>query len=196
MLGVPPHVAPPSPMTDPFGEFLTRWTIRLALVCYVVCLAATIGGRVSPAARMSPATRCIWTLGCGLFVAHVMAAFGYYHHFSHQAAYDDTARQTQELLGFSFGGGIYFSYVFLGIWVADVLWRWMSPLTRPRWLDWPLHAYMAFIAFNGAIVFKGGVSRWAGITACMLLVVLALKRRCRLPASPESPPSPLGRGPG
>ena len=176
-------------MTDPFGELLTRWTIRLALVCYALCLAAAIIRRGAGPSRMNETVRIVWTLGCGLFIAHVMAAFGYYHHFSHQAAYDDTAQQTLEQLGFAFGGGIYFSYLFLAVWIADVAWRWTSPGSRPAWLDWPLHAYMFFIAFNGAIVFEGGVSRWAGIVACLLLAGIAAWRF--LPT-----PSPLGRGPG
>ena len=156
-------------MIDPFGEFLTRWTIRLALACYVFCLAATILRPGAAGSRINDAVRIIWTLGCGLFIAHVVAAFGYYHHFSHAAAYDETARQTQEQIGFAFGGGIYFSYMFLVFWVMDVAWRWLTPDTRPAWLDWPLHAYMFFIAFNGAVVFEGGVSRVAGIFACLLL---------------------------
>ncbi len=156
-------------MIDPFGELLTRWTIRLALSCYVFCLAAAILRRGAPGSRMNEVVRIVWTLGCGLFIAHVAAAFGYYHHFSHQAAYDETARQTQEQIGFPFGGGIYFSYLFLALWVMDVVWRWLTPGTRPAWLDWPLHAYMFFIAFNGAIVFEGGISRVAGIPACILL---------------------------
>jgi hypothetical protein len=158
-------------MTDPFGEFLTRWTIRLALVCYVFCLAATIC-RSAADVRMNQIVRVFWTLGCGLFIAHVIAAFGYYHHFSHQAAYEDTARQTKEQLGFAFGGGIYFSYLFLALWILDAAWRWLTPGTRPAWCDWPLHAFMFFIAFNGAIVFEGGVSRVAGIAACVLLVAI------------------------
>jgi len=174
-------------MTDPFGELLTRWTIRLALSCYVFCLAAVILRRGAASSRINDAVRLIWTLGCGLFIAHVVAAFGYYHHFSHQAAYDDTAQQTLEQLGFAFGGGIYFSYLFLAVWVADVAWRWLSPVSRPAWLDWPLHAYMFFIAFNGAIVFEGGVSRWAGIIACLLLAAVAAFRMWgRLPACPKS----------
>ncbi len=174
-------------MTDPFGELLTRWTIRLALACYVFCLAAAIIRRGTGSSRWNDAVRIVWTLGCGLFLAHVIAAFGYYHHFSHQAAYDDTAQQTQEQLGFAFGGGIYFSYLFLAAWVADVAWRWVNPATRPAWLDWPLHAYMFFIAFNGAIVFEGGVSRVAGIGACLMLGGVAAWRTWgRFPARPKT----------
>src|SRR6185503_10143401 len=104
-----------------------------------------------------------------------------------QAAYLDTAKQTQEKIGFAFGGGIYFSYLFLALWVADVAWRWLSPASRPLWLDGPLHAYMFFIAFNGAIVFEGGISRWAGIIACLLLAgVAAFRTWGRLPARPKT----------
>jgi hypothetical protein len=162
-------------MPDPFGQLLTRWTIRLALVCYVACLAALLLRRGKPA-PMRPMVRWLWTLGCGLFVTHVICAFGFYHHFSHLAAYEDTARQTEEMLGFAFGEGIYFSYLFTLLWIADVAWRWSSPLSRPAWLDWPLHAYMFFIAFNGAIVFEGGMSRWGGIAACVLLAFVAGRR--------------------
>jgi hypothetical protein len=159
-------------MIDPFGEFLTRWTIRLALACYVYCLAAFILRRAVAGSRRSNIVLIVWTLGCGLFVAHVVAAFGYYHHFSHQAAFDETARQTNEQIGFAFGGGIYFSYLFLVMWILDVGWRWLGPASRPHWLDWPLHAYMFFIAFNGAIVFEGGISRVGGIAACVLLAAI------------------------
>ncbi len=167
-------------MTDPFGEFLTRWTIRLALVCYVFCLAATISRRGAAERPSNEIIRVVWTLGCIFFIAHVLAAFGYYHNFSPQAAYDDTARQTKEQLGFAFGGGIYFSYLFLVLWILDVAWRWLGPATRPAWFDWPLHAFMFFIAFNGAIVFEGGVSRAAGIVACLLLSALLAWRLYRI----------------
>lgn len=173
-------------MIDPYGEFLTRWTIRLALLCYVFCLAAKIGRRGTADRRMDTVIRIVWTLGCGFFVAHVIAAFGYYHHFSHQAAYDDTARQTKEQLGFAFGGGIYFSYVFLALWIGDVSWRWLAPVTRPAWFDWSLHAFMFFIAFNGAIVFEGGISRVAGIVASVVLAALLMWRFLRVDLVPGS----------
>jgi hypothetical protein len=175
-------------MTDPFGELLTRWTIRLALSCYVFCLAAVIVRGRTKSGPLESVTRIVWTLGCGLFAAHVVSAFGYYHHFSHQAAYDDTAQQTKDQFGFAFGGGIYFSYLFLGLWIADVAWRWIAPATRPAWFDWPLHAYMFFIAFNGAIVFEGGVSRGAGIAACVLLAGLVVWRLTGARNLPESQP--------
>ena len=81
-----------------------------------------------------------------------------------------------------FGEGIYFSYLFLILWVLDVIAMWVwsaakSSAPRPMVaaMQWILHAYLFFIAFNGAIVFESGPTRWAGIAACLLLGGLAIR---------------------
>ena len=171
------------------GELLTAWTIRLALACYVAWLAGWLiaaAGRspTSSATSQSWTTRTswatsarwIWTLGCLLFVIHVACAFHFYHGWSHAAAFEKTAAETEQLLGVRFGEGIYFSYLFLILWVLDVIVMWIWPAAessaaRPMAaaMHWVLHAYLFFIAFNGAIVFEAGPIRWAGIAACLLL---------------------------
>jgi len=161
------------------GIWLTHWTIRLALTCYLAYLA---GWLVARDARWPAIGRWIWTAGCGLFVLHVVCAMAFYHHWSHAAAFDKTARETQELLGFSFGGGIYFSYVFLLLWLADVLWSWLAPVsyfTRPLWIAASVHVYLLFIAANGAMVFESGPTRWGGIAGCLLLAGLGVWRWSR-----------------
>jgi len=169
------------------GELLTAWTIRLALACYVAYLAGWLvcrsGG--SAAAIWPPLARWIWTLGCGLFVFHVACAFHFYHGWSHAAAFDKTAHETEELLGFRFGEGIYFSYLFLALWIIDVAALWWpfwwparagqtatGPFASPVRIS--LHGYLLFIAANGAIVFESGPIRWAGLAACVFLTVLAI----------------------
>ena len=92
------------------GEFLTIWTIRISLLCLACSLAARL---VAARENHRQIARVLWTAGCLLFIAHVVAAFQFYHHWSHAHALDDTARQTYELLGWAFGAGIYFSYLFL-----------------------------------------------------------------------------------
>jgi len=180
------------------GHEMTIWTIRLALVCYVVFVAGSIATVSCRCATWSAISRWIWTAGCGLFVLHVLAAFAFYHHWSHAAAWETTAAETDAMLGVRFGDGIYFSYVFLVLWVADVamMW-WMATRKQPAklmaiegpasdggndaarapftamWLRGLVHAYLFFIAFNGAIVFESGPSRWGGIVACALLAALA-----------------------
>lgn len=183
-----------------FGHELTIWTIRLALLCYVVYLAGSIATFSCRCASWLAISRWIWTIGCGLFVLHVLAAFAFHHHWSHAAAWETTAAETDALLGVRFGDGIYFSYVFLVLWVADVAVMWwtarrklgrtlvsidepsqprIGPATQPlvaaTWLRGLIHAYLFFIAFNGAIVFESGPSRWGGIIACVLLTTLAVR---------------------
>jgi hypothetical protein len=173
------------------GALLTSWTIRLALICYALYVASSL----TTAGRQRPHVgRAIWTVGCGLFLGHVACAFHFYHHWSHGAAWRQTAEETEQFLGVPFGGGIYFNYLFLVLWVLDVLWLWtagspqfrsaasatpvpprQSPSTAtPRW-RLGVHAFLLFIALNGAIIFEAGVTRWVGIPVSLALAGLAVR---------------------
>jgi len=193
-----------------FGSLLTKWTIRLSLACYVAYLAGWLW-RSGP--RWPAAARLIWTVSCVLFDVHVACAFHFHHHWSHAAAWRHTADRTEELMGFAFGDGIFFSYVFLGLWLFDVIWLWFLgptlsfgtqtepgrtslggsptgsppvaarpvPPSSPETLQTPwwrvlVHVFLFFIAFNGAIVFESGPTRWIGIVAVAGLAILAAKR--------------------
>jgi hypothetical protein len=188
------------------GELLTKWTIRLALACYVAYLAGWLlvdSKRPAHRARWPRTARAIWTLGCVLFVVHVACAFHFYHHWSHTAAWQTTAQETEQLLGVAFGDGIYFSYLFLVLWVLDVAWLWLRPernevangtprepptgdatavpqpcvslLQTPLWRVL-VHIFLFFIAVNGAVVFEHGPTRWAGLAACLTAGYLAMRR--------------------
>jgi hypothetical protein len=159
------------------GQLLTRWTIRLALGFYVAFLA---GWLVARSPRWPHVARWLWTAGCACFVMHVMAAFQFHHHWSNASAVAQTAKETKELMGVAFGEGLYFSYLFLAVWVLDVAAWWLlgeAYLHRPRWLAGFVHGYLGFIALNGAIVFEAGITRWAGLVACPALVTLLVTRR-------------------
>ena len=62
------------------GVLLTKWTVRLALICYALCVADEL---TFPPAIVGHEVH-LWTLGCALFVVHVACAFHFYHHWSHQ----------------------------------------------------------------------------------------------------------------
>jgi hypothetical protein len=158
------------------GPLLTNWTIRLALVCYAAVLAGEIAA--PQAARRSMVARSIWSLGCLLFVGHVVCAFHFFHHWSHAHAYEHTALRTADI-GFPFGAGIYFSYAFGLLWIADVMWWWTAPQSyaaRATWLNNLLHLYLFFIAFNGAVVFEDGPTRWVGCAVALGLLLLLARR--------------------
>ena len=178
------------------GPLLTSWTIRLALACYFAYLA---GWLVARSPRWPIIARWLWTAGCALFVAHVACAFHFYHGWSHAAAWQSTADETERMLGFAFGDGIYGSYLFLIAWALDVLWLWTGgsppaaaascatsvPCHRRPWGLTPpwrvvVHIFLLFIAFNGAIIFESGPTRWFGIAACLALAGLAAAARTML----------------
>jgi hypothetical protein len=162
------------------GELLTVWTIRLGLVAYLAALAELL---LSPDDRRA---RLWWTIGCLACWAHIGAAMHFVHHWDHAAVYADTARQTREVVGLDWGGGVYVNYLFALTWLADVAWWWLARLsraTRGSWLSWLLHGFLAFILFNATIVFKDGALRWAAIAACaalLLIAVIAARRRAIL----------------
>lgn len=164
-----------------FGHLLTSWTIRLALLAYVA--TALLGVPATwPAASGNSRfrwSRALWLAGSLLAITHVAAALHFYHGWSHARALADTARQTRELMGWAFGEGIYFSYGFVLMWLADACWWCLAPVSyvrRPWWAQVVVHAYLAFIAFNGAIIFERGVTRWSGLGVVPVLVILAWRR--------------------
>ena len=157
------------------GELLTRWTVRLAMTLYVLALCLWITSRQrAPWLRTA---RLAWTVGCGVFLAHVICAFAFYHHWCHEAAYEETAHRTEELVGISWGGGLYLNYAFTVLWIADVI-VWWRNLDRShfRGIQIAIQLFLAFIAFNATVVFGTGLIRWLGIGATLLLLILTILR--------------------
>jgi hypothetical protein len=157
------------------GEFLTRWSVRLAMALYVVslCLWIEAGNRNS----WLKVARLAWTIGCGAFLIHVLCAFAFFHHWSHRAAYEETARRTEELVGISWGGGLYLNYAFTILWLADVIFWWWNPDRSRHWgIQIAIQVFLAFIACNATAVFGSGMIRWLGLGATLLLLVLLWRR--------------------
>ena len=153
------------------GDLLTRLTIWFSLVAYTVGEAGRTGLWSTVGHRMS---RLVWTAGCLLYLAHVVAAFSFYHAWSHGAASDYTARQTADVVGLDWGGGIFVNYAFTALWVAEATWWWLAPtryLTRPPRIDRVVRAVFLFMIVNGAIVFVEGPLRWLGLGVVVTLTV-------------------------
>jgi hypothetical protein len=160
------------------GDFLTRLFIWLALAAYPITIGLLLSSPGSP--RIRTYARAVWTFGCASFLAHVLCAFAYFHHWSHAEAYRETARQTAALAGWNWGGGIYFNYAFAAAWLGDVLWWWFAPQSfaqRPAWITATWQGFFFFMFFNGAIVFGHGPVRILGILICIVLAVLWWRHR-------------------
>lgn len=186
-----PHLAQsPTPGADQ-----TRNTIRLALVYYGGAAALMLLLRPGEwGAGRGRLARWGWTLAWVAYAIHVGLAFHFYHDWSHAHAVEHTARRS------GFGPGIYVSHLFTVAWGLDAASWWLRPdwyARRPAWIDRALHGFMAFIIFNGTVVFETGVARagglglFAGLGAFWLWARLGPARgaAARAPASARhSPP--------
>lgn len=157
------------------GQDIILWSIRAACTCYLLALIALRVAR-------RDAARLLWTAGCALYLVHVWSAFEFKHAWSHAKALEDTARQTADMFGVNWGGGVWFNYLFTLLWCADVFWWWRNRSAyqrRARWLDGVVHGYLAFMFLNGAVVFAKGPSRIVNAVAAVLLAILWLPARPR-----------------
>lgn len=153
------------------GEFLTRSTIWVSIIAY------TIGSFVFAAARRQGEgarwARLAWTIGCAALLVHFVCAFHFYHAWSHTAAYIDTGRQTAEVVGINWGGGLFINYAVAIFWIADVAWWWSAGVNSYRRRPWLVtliwHSFLIFIIFNATVVFKDGLTRWIGLLVCLAL---------------------------
>jgi hypothetical protein len=150
------------------GDDLTRFTVRVSLLYYAIAVAGML-------ARVRCGwVRICWTLAWLAYLVHLAMAFEHYHHWSHAEA----MRHTEKRSGY--GEGIFASHFFTLLWTADVLSWWIGPAWhegRPKWIEWALHVYMAFVVFNATVVYETGFIRWAGAAMFVGLLLLAFRVR-------------------
>ena len=167
------------------GEFLTRSTIWISIVAYTIgCIV--FAWRQSGSDRWA---RLAWTTGCAALVVHFICAFQFYHAWSHESAYVETARQTADVVAINWGGGLFINYLVAILWTIDVAWWWFAGVSsyrrRPWLLIWLWHGFLIFIIFNATVVFKDGLTRWIGLLVCLSLVlswVMISRQRSTVPA--------------
>ena len=158
------------------GQWMTRATVWLALFLYA---AAEVAAARHGSVRL---VRWLNSMGFAALLAHLGCAFQFHHHWSHSAAYAETARQTAELVGWNWGGGLFVNYAFVLVWLGDVTWFWTnrdSYSARPDWVRWGVRAFFLFMIFNGAVVFVHGAGRWAGLLLCITLIGCWWRTRVR-----------------
>ena len=110
--------------------------------------------------------RSVWTSAFLAYVAHVLLAFHYFHHWSHTAAYEHVVRAS------GVGAGLYLNYTFTIVWGADVAISWCGMeryAARRAWIKCLTHAFMGFIIFNGAVVFASSPTRWINLVVFGLI---------------------------
>ncbi|MEM0967798.1 MAG: hypothetical protein AAGJ31_00480 [Verrucomicrobiota bacterium] len=161
------------------GEWALVWTIRTGLLLYVVILALVAAGQ---GRRREGTLGILWGAAGLFFLAHVLIALASVHDWSHEDAVAHTARRTEELVGWRFGGGVYFNYLFVALWIGEsLLWRFAPGWrrSRPVWLSLLLHGYLFFIVVNGALIFESGPTRTAGLLLMVAVGGIWVAAKCR-----------------
>lgn len=149
------------------GDFAVLMTARLMVLAYVVRLVVDVHGWPTDAgwrANWERAVRWVWTIGCGIFLLHVVAAFQFVHGWSHTAAYAHTADQTASVTGWHWGGGLWINYIFMLWWPIDVVWSWQRRMDRmPRGYVIGMHVIVGFLMLNATVVFGATWWRWLAV---------------------------------
>lgn len=149
----------------------------LVLYCYTAAMVY----RVSRQGRTCfSSVREWWTLGWLSLIAHVIIALWFAHGGSWSAAYEHTARRTQEAIGWNWGGGVWFNLATVMIWGLDVIWMWIQPDSANRLahrLDAAAQVYIAFMMFNATVVFGSWPARIVGGLICEGLAIIAVWAR-------------------
>ncbi len=161
-------------------EWLTRGTVWLALSLLVA--GEFVGAKRPLGAEMPRQGRWLNRLGFAAFLAHMVAAFSFYHGWSQAAAYADTAEKTAASVGWNSGMGLYFNYAFALVWLGEIVWNAVSTrgyVGRACWITAGVRAFLFFMIFNGAVVFAHGLARWFGFVLCLLLAGCWWPRRSR-----------------
>jgi hypothetical protein len=119
--------------------------------------------------RAKPA-RASFTLGAVALLLHTGLALHLRHAWSQADAMREIARQTAEVTGLGFSGGLFVNYAFLAFWMAEACWWWLAPagyLRRGLGARWASRAVFLFMFVNGAIVFGHGPVRVFGAIAIL-----------------------------
>ncbi len=161
-------------------ELLTRASIWLSVGCWALGVAALIQRKADAGSRR------LWTAGLLLYLVHSILAFARFYDWSHAMAFEETAAQTLMATGFESGAGIWFNYAFGMIWSVDAAYWWVAGTPRyterPKFIQRSIHGFMAFMIFNGTVVFGHGFVVAFGTLVFAGLGWLAMKFRFCRPA--------------
>lgn len=155
-----------------------------------IALAAFVAGEAGKRRRTIPRWAWpVWVAGTFLSAVHIVIALGHYHHWNHDSAVAETARQTAAVYGLRWGGGVYVNYVFVAVWLAEV-WYWRARpaeyFARSPVIVWGVRAFFFIIIVNAAVVFAAARARVAGVAMTVALLLIWANR----PSSGQPPPSP------
>ena len=154
------------------GDWAVRGTAWLALAGYFTGALLLLHGK-------KQISKWVWGAGCDFNFLHILAAFHFTHNWSHTAAVEHVAKQSEAVIGTPFGAGIWFNYVFTMLWIIDATWLWWnkeSYARRATWITWAIHSFLFFMVVNAAVVFAPVIVRLPSAVLCLGLAALCVRQ--------------------
>ncbi len=151
----------------------TRLSADLALLAFLMAWGLRAYAECMPVALWARCERWTYAAGGVLMVVHVLVAYGLFHRWSHSAALAHTAEQTRQVVGWAFAGGLYFNFLFVAVYLADIAWRarvggWKQ--RKPRAIAYTIDSCLWFIVAMSTVVFESGVVRWVAVTGAVVVL--------------------------
>lgn len=120
----------------------------------------------------------IWLVGIVSMVIHIIASYGIWHGWSHQAALRFTGDQSESVIGIRAEPGLYANFVFVLVWIGLSI-SLVSNRPLSKRFAFTAHGFLAAIVFFATIVFEDGVVRILaafGFAMLALFTVSSLRR--------------------
>lgn len=131
-----------------------------------------------------------WLFGSVMITLHILASYGLAHGWSHAAAIEATAEESEQVTGIRAGWGVYVNFAFAAVWMG------YSTAMATHGRRWPsidkiVFWFTALIIVSAAIVFETGVVRWLSVAGFICLMIS--HRWTRQSADDRVAPSPRTR---
>lgn len=148
--------------------------VWIALVGWFVGSFARVRPRQGSDGRWQTLYMFAWLIGSVMITLHILASYGIAHGWSHAAAIEATADESEQVTGIRAGWGVYVNFAFAAIWMGYSA----AMATRGRrWptLDQVVFWFTAAIVFSATIVFETGIVRWLSVAGFIGLMMSAKK---------------------
>lgn len=152
-------------MTEDPGILSTAVSIWIAMGAWT--LSILLRGRSSWWFRL---------VGLVSYLVHIVAAYASFYQWSHAVAWEKTANDTREVVGWETGIGLLFNYVLAILLIVDLALALKRGRIKDRFQK-AVDLLLVFFLINGAIIFGDGSVRIYGALLFFLLVIGFLVRR-------------------
>lgn len=151
-----------------FSDWLVFVPVWLALAGWFAGSFARAVGPRGGGERTEAVYRFAWLFGAIMIVVHIIASYGLVHGWSHTAAVEATAEESERVTGIEAGWGVYVNFAFAVVWLGYSL---AMVLGRRRWprIDLGVFCFTTMIVFSATVIFEAGAVRWLSVIGFALL---------------------------